>query len=667
MTAPAESQRPPGTEFIVVLRARSSARFLPEEGFELNLEPATTADPPAARLRMFTRWVASGHAEPLPRELIVEIQGRASSIDAAIVRFSGIARPMATLAAFVANVRVGPIEVHLAYDCTTDSDDRQFVETFLVDETGPVTDGRFTRVHLMVAASQALLATDNDRQERLDRALRQYELALREWFVGGESLALSHLYMAVDALTPAMIKKLMADRGLTKEELAQSVTIDPYDPKRPRWRQALEVWCRAEVVFASDSETYQAAKTASDGLEHGSLDLNAIHQHALKATDKTFAYVRQAIVDLIEVTPELRDELMSIKPKDVRSRRKIVRGRLVGEAADPAPDEERYPRLEWSSSLGSVLREGSSFTFKDQDKITVRTRPGIGFQMDRLEIVGRLVDGKASVQLDDEDVQLIPASASRPKELLAAVMPIVDAATAAGAEVPQAFPRILAFNLFGQGTAFFQSAQTLVDTFQPVEALLPLRGLVTIVAHFEQMTKLGGVGVGLAARLAIDSLDCEYVDAAADTEGLDQEILSRAFGRRQEWLNAAAELGVSVPDEVPAPDPSEVWKSLTGEMRLARQVVDTSYVTTGLHVQPGDEPDRMGFRTKLEPGPLTDMIATAAAIAELELLKHAAVVFGWEIDDAQIDSMLAEARELNELSANPPTAAEQPLPGTEDQ
>ena len=647
-TAPEDALR----EFVVVLRAPSSARFLPEEGFELNLEQAEESDPPSVRLRMYSRWVPSGHLEPLPRELVIEVRGWAPSIDEAIVRFAGIARPMATLIAFVANVRVGLTEVHLAYDCSPDSDERQFVETFIPDESGGVAEGRIVRVHLMVAASQALLGTDPDRQQRLDRALRQYELALREWFVGGEWLALSHLYMAVDTLTPALIEKLMADRGLSKEELAQSVNIDPHDPKRPRWRQALGVWCRAELIFAGDPETYQAAKTASDGLEHGSLDLNEVHTHAMKATDKTFAYVRNAIVDLLELIPGLRVELLSIRPKDVQSRRKIVRGRLLGAAEDPAPDDERYPRLAWSSSVDSVLREGSSFTLKDQDKITVRTRPGVGFQLERLEIVGRLEDGQAPIQLDDKDIQVVSSSAYREaKELLAALMPIVDAAAATGADAAQVFPRPLAFNLFGQGTSFFQSAQTLIEAFQPVEALLPLRGLVIIAAHFEQMTKIGGPGVGLAARLAIDSLTREFGEAT-DLSRLDLEAHERAMATCREWVDAAGTLGVTLPDQAPPPDTSDLWTSLGAEMRLARQVIDVSYVTTALHVEPGDMPDRIGFRTKLEPGPLSDMIATAAVIAQLDLVKKSAVVFDWMIDEGRIEDLLAEARALNEAAAN---------------
>jgi hypothetical protein len=87
---------------------------------------------------------------------------------------------------------------------------------------------------------------------------------------------------------------------------------------------------------------------------------------------------------------------------------------------------------------------------------------------------------------------------------------------------------------------------------------------------------------------------------------------------------------------------------------LARQVADVSYVTTSLHMQLEQESNRMSFRTKIEPGHLTDMIATAAAIAELDVIKGSAQIFGWTIDEVQIDTLLAEARTLNEAAANDP-------------
>jgi hypothetical protein len=44
---------------------------------------------------------------------------------------------------------------------------------------------------------------------RVGRA-RQYELALQEWCVGGEWLALSHLWIAVENLTEAVLRRTKA-------------------------------------------------------------------------------------------------------------------------------------------------------------------------------------------------------------------------------------------------------------------------------------------------------------------------------------------------------------------------------------------------------------------------------------------------------------------------
>jgi hypothetical protein len=247
---------------------------------------------------------------------------------------------------------------------TADSTERPFLETFLPDERGAVTEGRIIRQHLMVATCMAFFALTTD-SPRIGRGLRQYELALREWYLGGAWLALSHLYMAVETLTKAVIPKTIADRGITEEELAQSLGIVTDDPDRPRWPQILGEQVRQQMIFGADTDTYKAAKEASDGLEHGFLELDKIAAHALKCADKTFHHVRRTIVELLDLPTTIADELLTIKPKDVQSRRKIVRGRLIGAAEDSAAEGELYPLLEWSSDIGSVVREGSTFQMKE--------------------------------------------------------------------------------------------------------------------------------------------------------------------------------------------------------------------------------------------------------------------------------------------------------------
>ena len=90
-----------------------------------------------------------------------------------------------------------------------------------------------------------------------------------------------------------------------------------------------------------------------------------------------------------------------------------------------------------------MVREGSTFQINDTDKITVRTNPEVSFQLDRLEIYGRLEDGQAPVQMSEQDMLIEPTPEPKSTTMLAAVMPMVNAAIASGADTGQVFPRTL--------------------------------------------------------------------------------------------------------------------------------------------------------------------------------------------------------------------------------
>ena len=225
--------------------------------------------------------------------------------------------------------------------------------------------------------------------------------------------------MAVETLTKAVIRNMTAKRSLTEEELAQTLDVITDDPKRPRWHQILGERVRERMIFAGDSDSYTTAKEASDGLEHGYLELDTIAAHALRCADKTFGYVRRTILELFDLSSAMADELMTIKPMDVQSRRKIVRGLLMGAAVDPAPRAELYPLLEWRSSIHSVLREGSTFQIKTTERITVQTHPDVRFRLDGLEVRGRLEDGHAPIEMSNDNV-IIESTPERKSDRLLA-------------------------------------------------------------------------------------------------------------------------------------------------------------------------------------------------------------------------------------------------------
>lgn len=395
---------------------------------------------------------------------------------------------------------------------------------------------------------------------------------------------------------------------------------------------------RREVIFSGDISTYRAAKDASDKLEHGVWELDRIAALALKAADKTFHHVRAAIVDLLDLDATVAEELVAIPPKDVQSTRKVVRGRLLGLAEDPAPTGEMYPRLEWTSVIEGASRDGERFEWQPRDRLTVRTHPDVGFQLDRVELRGRLQDGESAVELADEDVRLEQTAAPLSQRMLDSARVLVDATAATGAEKPHTFASRFAFSQFGQAVALFHAIHVLLEARQPVECLPALRSLVFVAARFEQMTDPAGPGLGIAVRAVLDGLEALQADP----------VLTRS--RQQDILAAAHSQGLTVPSVLEAPATSSIYVSLGAEMGLAEDAINAGYTTSQLHMVKL-ETELLGFQIALEPGPFTDLIATAAVIAFLELLKQASALFLWDVPQEEVDSLLGEARALNEVSA----------------
>lgn len=186
----------------------------------------------------------------MPRELTIEVRGAADSLDEAIERFFLLAQPIALLTGFVANTRVGVLEVYLAYESTPQNTERPFLEVFLPDETGGVSEGRIVNVDLMVALTPALPAVSDD-DGRVSRALRHYELALRNWYIGGEWLALNHLFIAAETLTPVAITRMAKQAGMEKEALAGSLAA----PSPTRTSPGNRVWTSSSARTASSLAT----------------------------------------------------------------------------------------------------------------------------------------------------------------------------------------------------------------------------------------------------------------------------------------------------------------------------------------------------------------------------------------------------------------------------
>lgn len=641
---------PEGREYTVLLRSHSGARARLGSYIDINDFPDGLGG--QVQVRVSTRWDDIGLGYPVPRELWMAVRTKSQNVDSAVLSAANAASAIATILSFCVNAVVEPPALHVVFNSTEDLSRREFLEVFLPDESGLPRIGRWIDVESLFAFGQAVYASPE--LPRLFRAMVQYQVALRYWTTGSQVLALAHLYIACEALTKAVQRFHRTRLGLTEEQHAQLLGVDI---TKTNWRTIAENFARREYIFEGDRTIYKAAREASNQFEHGFADLGNVRQTAGTVTRDLFALVRSAILSLVPAMDQtVSDSIMSKYPVDVSPFYKQVTGYIVSEKpSDPlnlGGPGELFPILKWHSRLKALRLQGDDLIPEPEETFRTHLAPGLKFEIRDFAVFGGLNPPPPNVMVQRLSYWERPGWAIKDaanshmdvqvgkRDLLAAVMPLVNAAVASGAETSYALPAVLAFNLLGQGVAYFEAARTLIASGQPVEALALLRGLVTIAARFEQMSQDREVRLGLVVRLILDGLDNE----------LSGNAVGHAGTSRDDFLRNALNSGLQVPDHVPLPETTMIWRSLTVEMRLAQYVVDGGIGIVNLHVKPEEEANRVGFHTRVEPGPFTDLISSACVIAQLSLLRYAAPIFGWTTDAETIEAVLTEARELNNMS-----------------
>jgi hypothetical protein len=590
--------------YVVVLRARSAARFKPEEGHEFFISsPPDCAG--TVRFRLRTRWVDEGHEAPVPRELWIEARGPAPTLDVAVSSFAAVAQYLATLVGFTANTQVGIPEPHIAYDASDGSTEREFLEVFVPDERGLLTEGRLVSVSELTAVFVGVDRAAAEDKRRISQAIHQYGLALRYWYLGGEWLALAHLYMAVETLTKAVIRRRGHDEGSDEEALAIRLGIDTTDAEK--WHHKLEVWAREDLIFDGDTATYRDARHASDGIEHGFLALDEIHRHALAVTEATFGYVRRAILDLLDIKQTKQPELYERPPRDVQSLRKMIRGQFVGDGTDPAPPGQEYPRLEWNSSVRTLNRDGDKFSASFQETITVRCASSYTFSGRALEARGRAEPG-SPLRFD----------------------PVVD--------VPKTAPS----NPSSEAFDLMRRAQSFAET-------VAAHGTSTgIPAFLGNVFGLAAVQISLFEAITLLLRDNRMVEALArqtELSATDGTIAERVHEKATEYREAAEAKGIEIPDAAPVIENTDLYRESTETLRFAEEVALGDDLTIALHAKTDDE-GRLGMHTRTSDVAMVRGIAAEATAALVTSAVAMASILGWQFDNTLMAEIEAEAQRI---------------------
>lgn len=260
-----------------------------------------------------TRHEPYGEGQSIPRELWIQVSGPGVSLDAFITHAQDMANTITSILTFAHNSGTDfGVQANLAFDACEAHEDHPYFQNVIKPESGPPRPARNVDVTAMQSLLRDLFAHSD--KDRLLRAIGQYEAALRHWRPGGEVMALAHLYVTMEVLTPLIRRKEEQKVG-GEAQLAKQWKLVPKQCSKCGHQFGLggiiDVEVRKRVLFRGETAVYKQAKEASDGLEHGYLPVATVRAHAGKHMQRLSVLARHAIVDLISADADWRGQFLT--------------------------------------------------------------------------------------------------------------------------------------------------------------------------------------------------------------------------------------------------------------------------------------------------------------------------------------------------------------------
>lgn len=209
-------------EFTVVLRGRSAAIFKKGEYLQIDGYPSTIG---AVNIAIKSRQITVSENDERPGHIWIEVKGAGNSLDEVIVPFANAGIALLPAIALSSNAAILDPDVELAFESTQHAQERDYFQQYIPPETNELHFYRQIKPEATLEIVNAI--NSSEEAERLHRAANQYRLALDSWRLGRETLSLSHLWMAVEALTKSRIRAEHKRAGVNNDgDLANKMGID---------------------------------------------------------------------------------------------------------------------------------------------------------------------------------------------------------------------------------------------------------------------------------------------------------------------------------------------------------------------------------------------------------------------------------------------------------
>jgi hypothetical protein len=365
-------------KFIVVLRGPAAVVFPDGQAIEITVH----SEYGPLAVTYATRWIKVTNSNVFPGHMWIDIRGGAPTLKDALDQFAQASLLIQPLLALSANASVSHPVIELGFETTLGISERDFFQQYVPPEsTGSLRAGRLIDVQATFSFLEFI--SKSTHRDRLMRAMAQYQLSLENWTLGGSILAVSHLWMAVEALTKVRVRVEMERRKLKEQaELAEELGVEI---------KKLDSTIRRDFIFRGDSDCYSMALKASDGFEHGFSAVDTLRHLSSSVRDKTAEYVRREIFDLSDTPQDVTQRLLASpfnEPQGPGVLAKYLFGKLVGPGESLAKDGNVYPILQWKQTINSASANDSKnmTDYNVTDSITPQLADGISFKPERHEV-----------------------------------------------------------------------------------------------------------------------------------------------------------------------------------------------------------------------------------------------------------------------------------------
>jgi hypothetical protein len=362
--------------------ARAAASVLIRKGEEFSINSAM--DGRNVVLKFRTRYLDRGYSVLAPGDLCLDAEGEAESIDAAATKFTNAGRNIAMLIAVACNARIGPLEPEVVFDSTPGAERRDFVQRYMAEDEIALTS-RFANLKGLNALVTALV--EHSERDRLIRAASQYNEALNLFRNGSELLVVEHLFMGAEAIKKAAWRHEIAERDITKVQLADEWGYDKTG--KLNVDEFLDAEARLRLVFARDSECHKLAKHVSDHFEHGFSTAGALFAKSRSCLIRTASHLRNAIFEILKLQQDVRSILERYRrPRGPLGTNKYVRAVLVGGGDGLAAEGQEYPMFDWHPHIRNLKFDATNdrYSFDPADSHTARIGPHHKFENIRCEL-----------------------------------------------------------------------------------------------------------------------------------------------------------------------------------------------------------------------------------------------------------------------------------------